>query len=322
MAGVSRQKQKLLRMEQLFEARTDEAHAITGGELIKILEEMGIKAERKTIYDDIATLCDAGLDIRTTKSGHSNAYYLGSRLFDDEELKILADAVSGSRFLTIKRSGELIRKLQSLTSEHKSPALRRSVHIESRTKSSNDPTYGVVDIVQEAMFLDKQIEISLYEPGADKKRAGRKSVLSPYAVAFEGERYYIIGKSANGIVRIRADRIAECSFARDKRDVLTEEEELETRKLKLPRSSQGSEEKLRIRFDRTLTDEICDRFGEKAPVRFGEDGSGLVEADVVLSADFWGWLFTLGNKAKIVHPSYVAELAHDRAAAIAEGYEN
>ncbi len=319
MAGVSRQKQKLLRMEQLFKARTDEAHAITGGELIKILEEMGIKAERKTIYDDIATLCDAGLDIRTTKSGHSNAYYMGSRLFDDEELKILADAVSASRFLTIKKSGELIRKLQTLTSEHKSPALRRTVHIENRTKSSNDPTYGIIDTVQEAMFLDRQLELSLFD-GTDRKRAGRKAAFSPYAVAFESDRYYIIGKTGGGVVRLRADKVAECVMLREKRDMLNEQEELEMRKLKLPRSAVGSEEKLRIRFDKNVYEEMIDRFGEKAPVRFGEDGSGLIEAEAVLSSEFWGWLFALGSKAKIVSPSYAAELARDKAAAIAESY--
>ena len=91
-------------MEQLFRSRTDEAHAITGNQLIDILADMGIKAERKTIYDDIATLNDAGLNIQTTKIGHSNAYYMGDRLFDEEELAAICDAVATSRFLTIKRS--------------------------------------------------------------------------------------------------------------------------------------------------------------------------------------------------------------------------
>ena len=79
-------------MEQLFRSRTDENHAITGNQLIDILGDMGIKAERKTIYDDIATLNDAGLNIQTTKIGHSNAYYMGDRLFDDEELAVICDA--------------------------------------------------------------------------------------------------------------------------------------------------------------------------------------------------------------------------------------
>lgn len=106
-------------MEALFRQKTDEEHPLTGNQLIDILAAEGIKAERKTIYDDIATLCDSGLNIETTKRGHSNAYYLGERLFQDEELFVLADAVASSKFLTIKKSNELIRKLQTLTSDFK-----------------------------------------------------------------------------------------------------------------------------------------------------------------------------------------------------------
>ena len=85
MTGVSRQKQKLLTMKKLFETKTDEKHTITGNRLIEILGDYGIKAERKTIYDDIKTLCDSGMDIEITKDGHSNAYYLAQRLFQDED---------------------------------------------------------------------------------------------------------------------------------------------------------------------------------------------------------------------------------------------
>ena len=320
MAGVSRQKQKLLRMEQLFSAKTDEQHAITGGDLIRILEEMGIKAERKTIYDDIATLCDAGLDIRTTKSGHSNAYYMGSRLFDDDELRILVDAVSASRFLTIKKSGELIRKLQTLTSEHRSQALRRAVHIENRTKSSNDQTYNIIDTAQEAMFLDRQIDVVVQEPGSDRKRQGRHIAVSPYHVVYENERYYIIGKSREGIIKLKTDRIAECSMLREKRETLTEDEETEARRQKLPSYSAGGEEKLRIRFEAAVLEDICDRFGDKAAIRSDEGGCFMVEAEVRLSNEFWGWLFSLGSRAKIVSPLYAAELARERAERIADGY--
>ena len=102
-------------MKKLFETKTDEKHTITGNRLIEILGDYGIKAERKTIYDDIKTLCDSGMDIEITKDGHSNAYYLAQRLFQDEELYVLADAVASSRFLTQKKSKELLKKIQSLT---------------------------------------------------------------------------------------------------------------------------------------------------------------------------------------------------------------
>ncbi|SDA11648.1 Predicted DNA-binding transcriptional regulator YafY, contains an HTH and WYL domains [Ruminococcus sp. YE71] len=326
MAGVSRQKQKLLQMEQLFSQRTDETHAITGNQLIDILKEMGIKAERKTIYDDIATLCDAGLDIRTTKSGHSNAYYMASRQFTDEELRILVDAVASSRFLTIKRSGELIRKLQKLTSEYKAPALRRNIHIENRTKSSNDQTYNIVDTVNEAVLADKQVSVTLSETGADKKRQGRRTAISPFLTVWENEHYYIICRleeENGGIVRLRADRLSDPELLDRKREGLTQEEEVAARKLKAPlENHEGLEEKIRIRFDKSIIDDVFDRFGDKVAVR-QESGNDLsVDVSVQLSAAFWGWLFGFGERAAITSPSFVREMAAERLTSMAVRYKN
>jgi predicted DNA-binding transcriptional regulator YafY len=145
VAVESRQKLKLLTMKKLFESRTDEDHSFTGAKLIEILGGIGIKAERKTIYDDIKTLCESGMDIVTVKDGHSNAYYLGERTFQQEELFVLADAIASSRFLTKKKSQELIRKLQSLTSEYKGKELRRQIHVDNRAKNFNEQIYYSVN---------------------------------------------------------------------------------------------------------------------------------------------------------------------------------
>ena len=223
MAGVSKQKQKLLVMEQLFRQRTDEAHAITGNQLIDILKTMDIKAERKTIYDDIATLCDAGLDIRTTKSGHSNAYYMAQRLFDDEELKILADLTASSRYLTIKRANEIIRKLQSLTSEHKAAVLKRSISVESRTKSSGENIFSLIDIFAEAITADLEVEV-FYSDDGEKKKQGEKITVSPYNILCEGDVYYILCGCAGEILKLCADRMNEPVLGKNKRHSPSEEE--------------------------------------------------------------------------------------------------
>lgn len=203
MAGVSKQKQKLLIMEQLFNQRTDESHAITGNQLIDILGAMGIKAERKTIYDDIATLCDAGLNIETTKIGHSNAYYMGERLFTDEDLKALANAVASSKYLTIKRSNEIIKKLQTLTSEYHAPALRRSIHNENRTKTQSDAVYRAVDVLQEAILSDRCAEFTCTDNSGEKKkrrqagRGARDHIALPNSLGVrEVLRYLLVRKAA------------------------------------------------------------------------------------------------------------------------------
>ena len=325
MAGVSKQKQKLLIMEQLFKERTDEAHSITGNQLIDTLGKMGIKAERKTIYDDIATLCDSGMDIQTTKSGHSNAYYLGERLFTDEELKILSDAVATSEFLTIKKSNELIKKLQSLTSEYKSPALRRSIHIENRTKSFNDGIYRTIDLLHEAIYADSEAEMTYTDVrSADKKKQNIHCVISPYQIVWECERYYVIcyceSESLKGICRLRADRMSDVSLGKGKRHTLSEQEELDVRKLKNSDSGMSSED-IRIKFSAELIEEMIDRFGEKVNMRQISDDEYYVDVSAKISPSFWGWLFKFGDKAQIVSPDYVRELAEEKLSRLYGLYE-
>ncbi len=321
MAGVSKQKQKLLVMEQLFRQRTDESHVLTGNDLIRLLGEMGIKAERKTIYDDIATLCDAGLNIRTTKSGHSNAYYMGERTFNDEELMTLSDCVCSSRYLTIKRSSELVKKLQTLTSEYKAPMLKRQIHIEGRTKSPNDGTYKIVDTVTEAISSDKQIEMTVAPSGMDRKKAGEKRLASPYQIVFESEHYYILCCDGNGVVeRIRAERILDAEVTKEKRVSLSDSEEIRLRKMRNRLGAEGSTEQIRLRFDEAILDDIFDRFGDKTAVR-QENSAYTADVTVQLTAEFWGWLFGFGEKARIVSPSYVKEIAGERLERMANLYK-
>jgi predicted DNA-binding transcriptional regulator YafY len=279
---------------------------------------MGIKAERKTIYDDIATLCDAGLDIRTTKIGHSNAYYLGERLFDDDELKILADATASSRYLTIKKSNELIKKLQTLTSEHKAPALRRSIHIEKRTKSFNEGVFKALDVLQEAIYSDRAAEFTPNEvisPG-EKRKAGRKADevcrISPYQLTWENEKYYVICYSEGaGICRYRVDKMGDVTLTDEKRHALSEDEERRLRSLKS--GDMGIERlTLRIRFENSLLDDVIERYGDKIPLRPEGDGYFGAEIETALNAAFWGWLFAFGDRAMITEPQYAVKIAAER----------
>lgn len=327
MAGVSKQKQKLLIMEQLFNQRTDESHAITGNQLIDILGAMGIKAERKTIYDDIATLCDAGLNIETTKIGHSNAYYMGERLFTDEELKALANAVASSKYLTIKRSNEIIKKLQTLTSEYHAPALRRSIHNENRTKTQSDAVYRAVDVLQEAILSDRCAEFTCTDNSGEKKKGSKRAeervTISPYQIVWECERYYVICwcEKQQKICRYRAEKLTDIAIGSEKRHPLTEEEERELRRLKSGGElGEGTSEVLKIQFIDSLTEAVCEKFGDKVQMHREKDGCFTIEAEVKLSPNFWGWLFGLGDGAKILAPQYAAEIAGERLKKLSQIY--
>ena len=303
-------------MEQIFNRRTDESHALTGNQLIDMLQAEGIKAERKTIYDDIATLCDSGLGIETTKSGHSNAYYLAERLFQDEELFVLADAVASCKFLTIKKSNELIRKLQTLTSDHKAAQLRRSIYVDNRTKTFNESIYYNINTIQNGIYGEREITFKYFEYDPDKKKqlrhGGDPYVVSPYQLIWENDNYYLacFCHKHGKICRYRVDRMTTVSVTDTKRRALTDEEEEELKNQRSLYSMYGGKlETVRIQFDNSLMNVVIDRFGEKVICHKNSEDSFYIICDVQLSPTFWGWLFQFGPMAKILAPEYVRDAA-------------
>ena len=329
MAGQSIQKQKLLLMERLFNKRTDEDHPLTGNQLIEILGNSGIKAERKTIYDDIATLCDSGLNLETTKVGHSNAYFLADRLFQDEELFLLVDAVASSKFLTIKKSNELITKLQKLTSDHKAKQLRRSIYVDNRTKAFNEAIYYNINTIQQGIFNDKDITFKYYEYNVEKKKqlkhGGERYTVSPFQLIWENDNYYLACYcyKHEKICRYRVDRMTGVEVLDRKRKKLTEEEDKELKDQRsVYRMYGGIEEQVRIQFDNSLINVVIDRFGERVICHPNSENSFYVNVDVQISPTFWGWLFQFGKKAKILAPAYVATMAQKHLEEISEMYKD
>ena len=328
MAGLSKQKQKLLIMEQLFNKRTDENHALTGNQLIDILAHQDIKAERKTIYDDIATLCDSGIKLEVTKIGHSNAYFLSERLFQDEELFLLADAVASSKFLTIKKSNELIKKLQSLTSDHKAKQLRRSIYVDNRTKAFNENIYYTINTVQEGIFSDRNITFNYFEYSLEKrkqlKHGGELYTVSPFQLIWENNNYYLACYcfKHKKICRYRVDRMTNVSVSDENRCKLTEEEAEEMKNQRSLYSMYGGEEEtVQIQFDNSLINVVIDRFGERVICHQNSENTFYINADVQISPTFWGWLFQFGDKAKILGPSQVAVMAQRKIKELADMYK-
>ena len=81
MAKASGQKLKLLYLRDYLLKYSDEAHPVTINDMIAYLAERGVSAERKSLYDDIASLQDYGLDIIKIKA-KSTGYYVASRDFE------------------------------------------------------------------------------------------------------------------------------------------------------------------------------------------------------------------------------------------------
>ena len=188
------QKLKLLYLADLLRRETDEDHALSMSDILSRLEELGVHAERKSIYDDLRALEDYGMDIIATR-GRAGGYQLAHREFELPELKLLVDAVQSSKFLSVKKSRELIRKLEGLASRWEAQSLQRQVYAVGRVKSMNESIYYSIDTIHTAISQDRQIAFRYFEWTMEKtvryRRDGQLYERSPYALVWDDENYYL-----------------------------------------------------------------------------------------------------------------------------------
>ena len=132
------QKLKLYYLAKIMVNNTDDEHAMTLQDIKNALEQYEITADRKSLYDDFNVLRDMGIDILGEQRGRSYYYHVGKKKFELAELKLLVDAIQSSKFITVKKSHELIRKLESFASRYEASKLQRQVVVTGRIKTMNE----------------------------------------------------------------------------------------------------------------------------------------------------------------------------------------
>lgn len=153
---------RILEVLRFLYQKTDEEHPATVADMIAALKERGISTVRQTLYADLDAILAAGIDLVIVKSTQ-NLYFIGSRIFEYPELKMLADAVASSKIISAKKSEELVQKLGRLTSEQQAEQLRKLASLSYRVKPHNEKVYYMIDSIQTAILDRHQIQFQYYE---------------------------------------------------------------------------------------------------------------------------------------------------------------
>ena len=311
MARSDNQKLKLMLLARLLEQQTDEAHPMSAQQLIAALAEHGVKAERKSIYSDIAALQDLGMDI-CLQNGKNGGYYLASREFELPELKLLVDAVQASKFLSERKTVQLIRKLETLASRWDAGRLRRQVVVSGRVKTMNESVFYTVDQIHEAIAANRQIQFRYFEWGVDKQKhfRDRRYVASPYALCWENENYYLVAYSErHGITHYRVDKMAQLQMLDTPRIVNDETRALDVSKYgkNVFGMFGGEQMQVKMRFENPLAGVVLDRFGHDVMLIPDGDSHFTLTTGIAVSPVFFGWLAGFGGAAKIVFPQSAVE---------------
>lgn len=310
------QKLKLLYIIKILSEQTDEEHCISTQQLIEELAKYDIKAERKSIYDDINQLIDFGYDIILSKSRANGGYYLAGREFELAELKLLVEVVQSSKFITLKKSRELIEKIEKLASKSEAKQLQRQVYVANRIKTANESIYYIVDDIHRAIQNNEQISFQYLEWNLEKKltprRDGKQYRVSPWALTCKDENYYLIAhdKEEDKIKHFRVDKMGSIKVLPNvKREggELFERFDIADYANKTFSMYGGKEETVTIQLENHLIGVVMDRFGQEVSIRKRDDEHFSVRVTVAISGQFFGWLTGLGAGAQLTAPEDVVK---------------
>ena len=312
MPKSDNQKLKIFYILDYLQRNSHADHPVRATELIQMLEHQhNILCERKTVYSDIAALQDYGVDI-VSVPGKNGGYYIASRNFELPELKLLIDAVQSSRFLTEKKSRELIEKLCKECSVHEAKLVRRDVLVSGRVKSMNETIYYNVDSIQEAIGQNRQITFRYFDWNLDgtRKYRDRDYTASPYGLCQDNENCYLLAFSPrHGVTSYRVDRMSHIQLTEETRVPCPEltGKNLVEHANRLFQMYSGEAVDVKMRFHRSLVNVVVDRFGRETMLIPDGEEHFVFTTKVAVSPIFLSWVIGFGSKAKILHPQSVAD---------------
>lgn len=327
MARSANQKLKCLYLRQFLLENTDEAHPVTVSQMIDYLARYDIAAERKSIYDDIDGLRSYGLDIEYRKA-QDGGYFIANREFQLPELKLLVDAVQSSKFLSLRKSNELIAKLEKLASRHEAQALRRQVYVTHRIKNMNESIYYNVDALHSAIAAGSRITFRYFDWDMNGKKKyrheGKRYRISPWALLWDDENYYLVGYDAEHAERrhYRVDKMESITQTGEERlgKELFAGFDPAAYSRKVFGMYGGEPQKVTLRFESSMSNIVFDRFGRELILTPDREGGFTVTVEVVPSPQFFAWLTGLGAPVKILSPQPIVQQFCDYLQSVLDAY--
>ncbi|MBR6627612.1 MAG: WYL domain-containing protein [Lachnospiraceae bacterium] len=322
MAKGSNQKLKLVYLIRILFEKTDESHKMTMQDILESLAAYDVTAERKSIYADMEALRELGIDVIGEQQGKTFYYYVASRQFELAELKFLVDAIQSSKFITAKKSKELIKKLESLTSRHEAVQLQRQVYVSGRVKNMNESIYYNVDAIHNAIASNRQIRFRYFAWNVNKEMELRKGgafyEVSPWALTWSDENYYMIAfdEAAGQMKHYRVDKMLQIDSVDRAREgrALFEKTDMAQYEGKRFGMFGGEEQYVKLLCENSMANVIIDRFGKDIMMVPADANHFRINVNVAVSEPFFGWVFAMAGKVRIEGPDTVAERMREMAA--------
>ncbi len=329
MSRGSNQKFKFTYLMQIMLEKTDDEHSLTIGQILDELAKYDVTAERKSIYTDLQDMTEKfGIEIIKEQVGRETYYHVGTREFELAEVKLLIDAIQSSKFITERKSRELIKKIKKFVSEPQAGQLQRQVYVQGRIKTMNESIYYSVDEIHNAITHNRKIRFQYFHWQPDKTQyilhGGDCFVVSPWALTWDDEYYYLVAFDdfSRTCKHYRVDKMIKPQMIDEKR-----EGEEEFRDLDMAVYSKstfgmygGEKKRVKIRFHNKMSGVFIDRFGKDIAFVPVDEKHCELNVDIFISPQFFGWIFGLGKDVRVIGPDEVVEAMKEQARVFLEGY--
>ncbi|MCR5144151.1 MAG: WYL domain-containing protein [Lachnospiraceae bacterium] len=310
MAKGKNQKFKLYQLYKFLLRKTDDKHSVTMKQIQDELEKHEITADRKSLYNDIEETKILGIKVEGYQEGRNYYYHVIEKQFELAELKLLVDAIQSAKFISKKKSNNLIKKLEEFASEYEAKELQRQVVMSGRVKTMNESIYYNVDEIHSAIGENRRITFNYWKWNLDKemelKKDGSLYEVSPWALCWDDENYYLIAfdEKNQKIKHYRVDKMKNITMIderRNGRDYFEQFDVAEYMKRSFGMFG-GDTELVKLKVRNDLVGVIIDRFGKDITIFPDDKEHFIVHVKVDVSNQFFAWVFGLGTGIEIVGP--------------------
>lgn len=304
---------KLLKVWDILLKYSDEANPLTVKDIMNRLSAEGISTERKSIYQYIKLLESTGVDIITNRL-KQNQYFIGTRQFELPELKLLVDAVLAAKFITAKKSQDLIGKLVTASvSLYEAQKLQQQVLIMKRPKTDNEKIFITVNSIHQAIAEKRQIKFKYFDYNINKDKVQRKSggyyTVNPICLIWDDDKYYLVTYTEKyaDFTSYRIDKMEQVETTDYKAVPVPKTLDLQAHIQGIFSMYSGEPVTVTLKVQNNLIGAIIDQYGKQTEVIPCDDKHFSVRLRVQTSPTFYGWLFTFSDQIKILSPQSVID---------------
>lgn len=314
-------KNRVLALYKILTAYTDEQHQISMQDILVHMDAEGYYCSEDSILRYIKQLRnELGVDVISGR-GRNARYFIGNRLLEKEEMKLIIDSVNASNFIEKSIATKMIDKLKSTMSLYDAEELDRSVLGINIAKAENKKILYNVNLIQEALSKGVQISFDYMVWDRNKKlvkKSDRRYNMNPWALIWANDRHYLYGydvKEKDGVLserNYRVDKLDNIKLSNIPRAGKSQFRIFNANTYVSRRMGMfsGKEQVITVRIPDMLVGPFIDQFGKRITISEYTEGMLLVTFNAVASVILLGWLLGL-QYVEVLEPQSVRNAMTD-----------